>query len=578
MAEPTTEVESPTVLTSRKASPEEPYRHGEADTVEWIEGLQEESRDAKKSMCDPDSWDDDLSTYWGDQWPSNMPSYKPRIVVNEIQSLMLQELSDLTDSRLKVFVQKDRKTMEQDEAVERSIQTFWTRKFCDLTIMSAALDGMIFPLGFLQTGWDPMAEQGQGEVVFRHRDPRSVFPDGDAEDDETLRYFVLRDVLDLIQIRRDFPETGWLVQPEANFSEAWDDRKEKRGPTGGQGYTGPLYSHTPLGRIRGWKKARARVLTAVIDDDDIEEELIEIQDAAGGMRLQGVVRPKYPNRRMIIIANRRVLYDEDCPYHHAPILTSMTLQPRVHGYWPQASIVRAYAEIQATANKHDSMVAENGLRLNLGKTYADADSGIDPQNYGDLPGAVYLIRPNSRLPKTEYPNPMPNDMITAGERLRSYIRGNFGYPLSRTGAGTKGNVAAELAETEISQSMGLTRLRGRLLYQAVQKAVEMIFARQAQFYTSPRHLPYIEGSQFKSVRWEPVADPNAYAVHVDPASFQIRSKTMLQRLYMFLAKINKIPNGRLYKMLEIPDDEKVDQEMTAQLTLQAMAAMKGKKA
>jgi hypothetical protein len=150
----------------------------------------------------------------------------------------------------------------------------------------------------------------------------------------------------------------------------------------------------------------------------------------------------------------------------------------------------------------------------------------------------------------------------------------MGYPTSRTGAGTHGNIAAELAETEISQSMGLTRLRGRLLYQSVQKAVEMLFARMAQFYQTPRHLPYIQDGRWRSVKWEPVAAPEAYAVHVDPASFQIRSKTMMQRIHLALAKMGKMPTGRLLNALEIPDAEKIAEELKQELTLMALAKQK----
>jgi hypothetical protein len=566
------EAEAPTVLTSRKASLEERYRPGESAIVEWVEGLMSDAEQGRRDQCDPDVWGQDRDTYWGDQWSGKIPSYKPRIVVNEIKSLVLQELSDLTDSRIKVYVQKNRENGEQDDLVQKSIETYWTRKFCDMTVLKAALDAMINPLGFIQTGWNPRAEQGQGEITFSSRDPISVYPDPDAEDDDSLAYFLLEDVLDLIQIRRDFPETGWLVPPEGAYSEKLTESHDRPAPRAGSGYTGPLYSRASMSGVPGYKKARARMMTCVVDDDELMEEVHTIDG-----RLQARVLPKYPNRRMIIVANRRVLYNDDCPYHHAPILSRVALQPTVHSYWPQNSIVNEYGEIQSTANKLDSLVAENALRLNMGEVIADADSGINPKTYGGIPGAVYLVKPGSRVQKI-YPTAMPPDMIQSGERFRGFIRTNMGYPLSRTGAGTHGNVAAELAETEISQSMGLTRLRGRLLYQSVQKAVEMIFARMAQFYTTPRHLPYIEGGSLKSIRWEPIAKPESYAVHVDEATFQVQSQTMLQRVSLALAKMGKMPNARLLKTLKIPDAEKVAEELTAELKLMAMARMQqGKK-
>ena len=566
--EPDEQGEGPMVLTSSKSSQEEPLRMGEADVVEWVEGLYSDAAKAKDDQCDPRTWDDDLSTFWGEMWQGSIPSYKPRIVVNEIKSLLLQELSDLTDSRLMIYVQKSKGSTERDKQVEQSIQTYWTREFCDLTVLMAALDAMIYPLGFLQTGWDPFAKDGQGEVIFKHRDPRTVFPDGDAEDDETLRYFCLEDIMDLVEIRKLWPETGMRVTAEADWSTKVADTQQRPGPKAGSGYTGPLYSKTGMSGSAGYVKARARLLTCVVQDDEQEEELNEV---AGVLRQ--VHKYKYPHRRMIQIANKRVLYDDDCPYHYAPILTRVMMQPAVHSYWPAQSLVGEFAEIQKTANKADSMVAENMLRLNAGMILADADSGINPKTFGNIPGMVYLIKPGSKV-AVNYPTPMPADMVGAGERFRGMIRSTMGYPTSRTGAGTHGNVAAELAETEISQAMGLTRLRGRLLYQSVQKAVAMLFARFAQFYSTPRHLVFPDQGDLKSIRWDPVPKPEEYTVHVDESSFQVRSKTMMQRLAIGLAKMNKLPDARLLKILEFPDADAIAKELKEQLMLQALARQK----
>lgn len=552
----------PDVLTSRKASEEVPYQKGEMRVVDWIYGLFDEAERGKKDQCDPDGWPDDLAAYWGSGWPTALPTYKPRVTVNTIKSLLLQDLSDLTDSRLKIYVQKDKRTTVRDQQVEDSIQTYWTDKFCDLTMLLAALDAMIYPLGFIQTGWDMFAEQGQGEVTFTHRDPKSVFPDPNATNDDELRYMILKDVLDVVEIRRDWPETGYRVRPEEEFSVRSGDKKDLS-DRGLSGYTGPLYSKVGMSGVPGYVTARAGVLTTVVDDDETVREIHDI----GGM-LKRTTRYRYPHKHMIQVANNRVLYDEDCPYWYAPMVTRVMLQPAVHAYWPQNSLVQEFSEIQNTANKLDSLVAENMLRLNQGLIFADADSGINPQRWAPIPGLITLVKPGtSQSIRFFAGTPMDPSMVNGGERLRGYIRDTMGFPPSRTGAGTHGNVAAELAETEISQAMGLTRLRGRLMYQSVQRAVRMLFARMAQFYTTPRHLPYVDDGQLKSIKWEPVPEPNQYVVHVDPASFQVRSKTMIQRVALALAKMGKMPTGRLLKILEFPDADRIAAELTEELKL-----------
>jgi hypothetical protein len=559
---------APEVLTSKKSSVEDPLQENEANLVEWVSGLSYDAERAKEEACDPDAWPDTADVYWGDVWPDGMPSYKPRITVNEIKSLVLQELSDLTDSRMLIYVKKTMESTDRDKVAEDSIHSLWQNRFFDMAFFEATLDSMIYPLGFLQGGWDPYLEQGQGNVLLKARDPRTVFPDPDAENDEDRKYWITKDVMDLVTIRRMWPETGPRVQPEANWSEKYNKKQsDKSGPGGSAGYVGPLYTKTGGAGAPGWRKARAEVLTCVVEDDDTMEELHRIGD-----RLSFRTVYRYPHKRCLIVANKRVLYDGDMPYHHGPNLIRVATQPTVHSYWPKVSTVWEYGEIQNTANKLDSLVAENALRLNRGEVFADADSGINPKTYGNIPGGVYLIKPGSKVQKS-YPGAMPADMVQGGERMRGFIRQNMGYPLSRQGAGTHGNIAAELAETEISQSMGLTRLRGRLLHHAAVQTVRMVFGLMAQFYTFPRHLPYNEHGEWKKVQWEPIASPDQYAVHVDSSTFAVKSKTMVQRMALTLAKMQKLPTEELLKALEYPNAEEVARKMQAELMLMAAAKM-----
>ena len=133
------------------------------------------------------------------------------------------------------------------------------------------------------------------------------------------------------------------------------------------------------------------------------------------------------------------------------------------------------------------------------------------------------------------------------------MREQLGHQPSRTGQQGRGNVSAELTETEISQAMGLTRLRARYLFMSVHKLVSKILARMGQFYTTPRVLPFARGEVWEPVLWEPVRDWKQYASIVDPASFAINSKTMVKRLTMALAQMGRIASDEdLFQILEFP--------------------------
>src|SRR5262249_42822712 len=215
---PDTHRDAPDVLTSRKSSPEAEYREGERELVEWGEGLFADAEREKDEQCDPESWDLRTASYWGTEWPQNVPLFKPKMVINESKSLALNELSDLTDSRITVYVQKDPAARERDEAVEKSIQGDWRRTFADLAVMNAGLDALIYPLGFLQWGFDPLAMNGQGTWTLTARDPASAYVDPDAPTDDDASYHTTHDVYDFTAIPRMSPSFGWNQAPVAHWS------------------------------------------------------------------------------------------------------------------------------------------------------------------------------------------------------------------------------------------------------------------------------------------------------------------------------------------------------------------------
>src|SRR5207245_10895879 len=146
-------------------------------------------------------------------------------------------------------------------------------------------------------------------------------------------------------------------------------------------------------------------------------------------------------------------------------------------------------------------------------------------------------------------------------------------------AQAKGNVSAELSETEISQAQGPSRLRGRMLYYAVQRMAEMIFARMASGYLTERVIPAVEGEEFKPVSWKPLEEPEKYHVFVDPASFQIMSRTMLKRLGLALYKLKVVDRKSLLEAMSWPDWQKVAGRMdkAEQMAMQMKLASKGGK-
>jgi len=560
---------------------------GERETWQWLSKLADDAAKGKTDQANDDDWDDDRAIYWGEQWDTDLPSFKLPIVVNELKTMILSEVSDLTDNPMKIFVHKDPTKGERDQNVETAMQAEWTRTFADLQVAIAARDSLLHPAGFLYCGIKENRQTHQKELDIRAIDPACVFPDPDATSDDNWAYVLVKEVVDLRQIREDFPEVGFRVKPEDAVSTATPNAAPwwqvwKRWGSGS--YKGPLNAPGQATRITGYLKARVEKLTLYIYDDATEEIPEEKKDEQGNPVMEpnketGELMPvmtiktklKYPNGRLIVAANGVVLYDDKYPFLGPFPIVPVWSEPTTHEFWVRTPAVRAVKALSQAGNKMDSLVLENGIRLNNGIVVADVTTGIKPGSWANIPGQVFAKGVGEF--KIYYPPPMPESMVKMG----SFFRELMGKVLGRDRAPRGGNVSGELVETEISEAQGLTRLRARLLHVAVQKLVTQMFYRMAQYYTMPRMIPFASAAEWKPAPWEPINKPDDYGVHVDPASFTLRSKTLLQRLTLALSKMGKVSTAYTLKTLEMPDAQAESQKADQELAMKAMAKKNDKK-
>ena len=563
---------------------------GERETWQWLSRLSEDWAKARNDSSPDSTWDeeceDDRNMYWGAQWDVNLPSFKLPIVVNTLKTNILGEVSDLTDNPIKIFVYKQDGDSPRDESVETAIQAEWIRTQADLTVAYASRDSLLHPAGFLYCGIKENRQTHQKELDIRALDPSCVFPDGDCTNDDNWTGVLIREPVDLVAIREEFPERGYRVKPDDAFSVKspaqspwWQFWKRGGGP-----YKGPLNAPSNATRITGYIKARVEKFTLYIYDDATEEVPEEKKDEQGNPVMEpnketGELMPvmtiktmrKYPNGRMMVGANGVILYDDPYPFKGPFPIIPVWSEPTTHEFWVRTPAVRSVKALAQAGNKMDSLVLENGIRLNNGIVVADQTTGIKPGNWANIPGQVFVKGPGEF--KIYYPPAMPDSMVKMG----SFFRQLMDQVLGRDRQPMAGNVSGELVETEISEAQGLTRLRARLLHVAVQKLVSQMFYRMAQYYTMPRIIPFVTANEWKPVPWEPINTPEDYGVHVDPASFTLRSKTLLQRLTLALAKMGKVSTEYTLKTLEMPDAKAEAQKADQELAMAAQAKKNARK-
>lgn len=541
----------------------------------WLDEVATESERVRRDEARFDEFPQWLDMYYGKHWPTTLPSFRPPVVANEMRTLILSEASDLTESQLRIYITKDKRNGGRDEMLERAFRAVWARERVDIKLMYACVWALIAGTGFIEVGWDPDGHHGLGDVIVRDTDPRYVLPDPDALNDQEWLYVIKEHVLDIQEIRRLFPVSGMRVDPE----DRWSLKDQKGTPQGLSApiYLGPLTPSDSFmhGTVPGYKKARARILDCYLRDDTVEESV----DDTDPDNLVAKVQPKYPGGRRIIGANGTILYDGPSPNTGGDFgMLRLVLEPAIGRFWG-TGFVQQTSELQLAIDKLLSNNVENSVRLNNGVVVSTTNTGLDWETFAGIPAQIVQINPGSEF-KIQYPPPMPPDMINAPMQYLDLQRRLLGFEGARSGAPSRGNVSAELTETEISQAQSPTRLRSRLLHAFVQRLAEMIFARMAAGYTSPRAIPSVEGESFKPVNWQPLEKPENYAVYVDPASFTVMSKSMLRRLSVVLRKMNVIDRKATLEAVGWPDSEAVAERMDkaeAQAAIMRMKMKGGKK-
>src|SRR2546430_1739877 len=130
----------------------------------------------------------------------------------------------------------------------------------------------------------------------------------------------------------------------------------------GVGFLSPLYPVNAPVPTHGMD-TRVSVLTTRVKDATLEVVPELLKDPEGVDRLRRTVRYKYPQGRLIQSTNTVILYDGQMPYGDGFDLIRVLLQPPIHRFWPEKSLVGELLELQRASDKLESLVVENALRM-----------------------------------------------------------------------------------------------------------------------------------------------------------------------------------------------------------------------
>ena len=524
------------------------------------------------------NWISDMRDFYNLTYTSMSinPSYRPNVMLPELQFLTLNETSDLTSESPKVYITVDGKT---DEERQKAFQAAWKFGRFNNRILEAALWSEYATVGWVETGFSPYARNGKGMVWQASRQPDSVYPDPAGDNTYGWQYVVLEDWMYVDMVRRLWPENGGRVRPHESLGESYAEW----GNTAGTSFQLPEDSSlskmddVDIDPIKH-RDARVRVRRLYILDN-AKETVNEVSGSALANNL--VVVPnrkwKYPNGRFIVECEGIILADgpnyvpklpED-EWGTFPVSGIWSL-PSLAGIWGPPPI-RYGRSSQELAERMLTQTFENAVRLNNGITFIPQDSGIDIDAYGGMPGEVQMISSKDAVPVQLWPKEMPKHMTELPELLLQKVRQYQGFTPARQGVTPPGNVGADLFDATIFQSQALTRLRGRLYAEAVQRIAQMTFYFMQTFKRDDDTFQLPDKTGFCT--WSPIADPMQCQMYLDEDSLQAISKASLQKLAMALAG-KGLPLKFVLEAFDIPSAEQISEEANREMELAALSKVK----
>lgn len=545
-----------------------------------IDEWQRISRDRRNSVLGMNYLEDVEEFYMLSDSGAPTPTFRPAVRIPELQTLMLYEANDLSEVAPQVYIldsEEDDSNKARAKDREKVFQSEWRRTLANYHTMFAMLWSLFGGTGFVQLGLDPASRAGRPQVWLKSRAPNTV--DFDPGTDYTLNwsYLILEDYMYLEEIRKQWPLTSAGLKPRPTTTSG---RNALLGPAG-VGITmpdGPMQSvgGMPSNRI-GPYDTRLKIRRCFCDD--YTREKANNKDIPEGP-LTASLNWKYPNGRMIVECEGQILSDGDNPYPLGikPLIPFWSMPP-LFGAWGLPA-VRYSITLQNVAERLTTGVFENAVRLNNGVWFIHANTGIDPEAFGGIPGEVCVINPNSTMPECKFPNPMPQQMVDLPNKLLDRQKAIQGFTQARQGNPGAGNVSTELFDESVLRAQGMTQLRGRLASVSIQRMAELFYYTMVRYYRGQRRIIHQGEEGHELVEWAPAsteqqARPDLFELLLDEASIMPLSQAVVKRMVPELLKNKAISLRRGLSLLNFPHAEETAREREQETALEALARARG---
>jgi hypothetical protein len=507
----------------------------------------------------------------------NFPSYRPRVRIPQLQTLVLNEATDITDSSPKIYIASEG---QRDNAREKYYQANWRQGCYNNRILFAAINAMLSNLGFLQIGFSPGARRGKGRTWVESRDPETVLPDPYCTSEADWSWLQFYDFMYIDEVRRIWPDRGRFVLPKMYAAGEAEPYGLADTPLEFPEYS-PLNQSGDNPNRKLFRSNRVRVRHTFLFDNTREK----VKENLGTKTISAaLVHPRfqyaYPDGRWVTDCEHVVLADGNnwCPQlpddeRGTFPLVRFAAMPTLHNFWgpPPVKLTR---DLQNLSERIYAQITENIIRTNNGVIVIETNTGIDPQAIGWLPGEVLMINAGSKPPVMVSPQGLPQQTFQFPAALLALQKELQGFSGARQGEQGAGNVSPDLFDASLFQSQYQTRLRTRLMAESIQRLAQIIFYVEARYKGIADRLPVPDKGELKYVGWEPIQSLDSYDAYLDEGSLRVMSASAMRSVVGALAKAKMLPTSYILETLDIPNAKELAEENMRELELAAMSRLK----
>lgn len=430
-------------------------------------------------------WSDYYQMFRGKQWKDQRPSYRSSEVINLIWQTIQSFVPIMTDSQPKIEYEPQAPEDIPVTGIINEVANYdWNRKNWGQVLVELLYDGHFYGNGLTQFDFDKDGDNGLGSIEFETLEPFYCYPDPNSSriNHKHSRFFMTAVPMDIDLIKVLYPTNGKYVKPDSQGLKQIPDKANLKELI----YKSPTDSViiTNESPQTGADLNRAVLFTLFLKDDEYDEIESTQQHEDGSVSPKYTQKLKYPNGRIIQVANGVVLKDVESPIEDGffPV-QKYTHYTDPREFWGIGEIEQL--ESPQKLFNQTLCLALDTMRLCGNPIWIMDEGACDADNMVNKPGLIVEKMPGSymeRIPGVPL-QPFVMELLQNFRQWHDAVSGS--QDVSR-GINPTGVTAARAIADLQQASQTRIRLKSRNLDAYLQEVGQHYLSYMFQNYTVPR--------------------------------------------------------------------------------------------